>query len=418
MSIEIRPPAAPSNPTGKIAADAGRARALGAQAEGDAAAVSFISLLGAMGEDLPMTPAPVASTMAGDAALLDDPLAGSARQAGAGTSDEVLLAAIPVQQPALVPVQMPVPADEALAALPGANHPAPGGKWAGVQGGPVIVGQQMMDDAAPLLLPSGGGNGTRSLQQLAADGVFGQADKPAPAVSSRDFMARVEAARIAAETVAAAPAAGSQLAGSGNLAAPQLASMFDVSAAGLGAGGGPLRNQDRAQARSSAPGVSPGFVAWGDATPAGTSHGANAVYAPGAMTPAPSTALAEKMHYWVSRGVQSAELQLDAFAGGTVDVSIAVKGDSAVVEFRTDQPQARQMLLDAMPQLKEMLAGEGLMLSGGFVGGSAQQNTPSRQHDGQAPGARSATVVPTAESAVGRLTPAGSTAGSNVDLFV
>ena len=127
-------------------------------------------------------------------------------------------------------------------------------------------------------------------------------------------------------------------------------------------------------------------MAWGDATPAGTSHGASAVYAPGAMTPAPATAMAEKMHYWVSRGVQSAELQLDAFAGGTVDVSIAVKGDEAIVEFRTDQPQARQLLLDAMPQLKELLASEGLMLSGGFVGGSAQQGASSqRSDDGQPP---------------------------------
>ena len=124
------------------------------------------------------------------------------------------------------------------------------------------------------------------------------------------------------------------------------------------------------------------------------------------------------MHYWVSRGVQSAALQLDAFAGGTVDVNIAVKGDAAVVEFRTDQPQARQMLLDAMPQLKELLAAEGLMLSGGLVGDSSQQDAQSRYPDGQAPGGRSATVVSTPEPVAGRLTPARATREGGVDLFV
>lgn len=135
-------------------------------------------------------------------------------------------------------------------------------------------------------------------------------------------------------------------------------------------------------------GVSP----WSDAMSAGTSHGASPVYAPGALTPAPEAAMAQKVHYWVTRGVQSAELQLDAFAGGSVDVSIAVKGDQAVVEFRTDQPEARRMLLETMPQLKDLLAGEGLMLSGGFVGGSAQQNSGSSARENARPGAREGVV--------------------------
>jgi flagellar hook-length control protein FliK len=126
------------------------------------------------------------------------------------------------------------------------------------------------------------------------------------------------------------------------------------------------------------------------------------------------------MHYWVSRGVQSAELQLDAFAGGSVDVSISVKGDSAMVEFRTDQPQARQLLLDAMPQLKDLLASEGLMLSGGFVGGSAQQGASSRDRDGQP----STTVRPaggagrTLESTGNSAAVTRATSGASVDLFV
>lgn len=419
MSIEIRPPAAPSNPTGKTAAiDAGRNRATGAQAEGDAPAMSFLSLLGTIGDGQPNMPGPAAGTLDGDAALADAGLAGAARKtAGADLANDALLAVVPAQ-PGLVSAQVPVPADGASVAPAGTGRTAGGGKWTGVQGGGADSGQQKPDEATPLSAQSGGYKDTHALQQAAADDMQGSLDKPALSPSSREFMARVEAARTAAETVAAAPPAGSAAGTGGLSAAPQIASMFDASAAGLRAGGGPLRNQDKVQARSSTPGVSPGFVAWGDATPAGTSHGASAVYAPGAMTPAPATAMAEKMRYWVSRGVQSAELQLDAFAGGTVDVSIAVKGDSAVVEFRTDQPQARQMLLDAMPQLKELLAGEGLMLSGGFVGGSAQQDGQSRHQGGQAPGTRSGTVVSTSAPVAGRLTPARATAGGSVDLFV
>ncbi|HQX58175.1 MAG TPA: flagellar hook-length control protein FliK [Burkholderiaceae bacterium] len=410
MSIEIRPPAAPSNPVGKSSADAGRTRANGTQGDGDAAAVSFLSLLGAMGEGLPNPLASAAGATAADAGLAE------AQRTAAVLVNDTVLTGVPVPA-ALASVQLP--ADGKPAALPGANHPSAGGRWTGVQGGGPATGQQQMaDEAAPLVMPSGGGNDTQSLQQLAADSALGQTDKPAPTASPRDFAARVEAARTAAEAVVAAPQAGSQAGAVGNTVAPQFASMFDVSAAGLRTGGSPQRNQERLQARSSAPGTSPGFVAWGDATPAGTSHGASAVYAPGAMTPAPATAMAEKMHYWVSRGVQSAALQLDAFGGGTVDVSIAVKGDSAVVEFRTDQPQARQMLLDAMPQLKELLAGEGLMLSGGFVGGSTQQDTQSRHRDGQSPGARSVTMVSTPEPVTGRPAPVGATAGASVDLFV
>lgn len=158
----------------------------------------------------------------------------------------------------------------------------------------------------------------------------------------------------------------------GNPAAA-VGSMFEAGLAGLRGGPG-ARLHERGTARSlasEAPGV--GFVAWSDAAPGSSApQAANPVHAPTVAAPALPGALAQKLHYWVAGGVQSAELQLDSFGGGAVDVRIAVKGDEAFVEFRSDQPQARKLLLDAMPQLKDLLAGEGLMLSGGFVGGSAQ----------------------------------------------
>ena len=89
---------------------------------------------------------------------------------------------------------------------------------------------------------------------------------------------------------------------------------------------------------------------------------------------APEVAIAQKLQVWILRGVQTAELQLDAAGGGAVDVSVSVQGNEAYVEFRSDQPEARRLLQDAMPHLKELLRAEGMLLSGGFVGTSARQD--------------------------------------------
>lgn len=274
---------------------------------------------------------------------------------------------------------------------------------------------QQAGGEAALSKPAARINATNELQQLPAHALAAQQQGDAAPVSSRDFMARVEAARVAAEPDAATLRAASAPLGGGP-SLTQGVSMFDSMAAGLRPSGA-LRGQERNQFRMGATGTAPGMVTWGDATPAGTQHGASAVYAPGALTPAPATAMAEKVHYWVSRGVQSASLQLDAFAGGSVDVSIAVKGDQAIIEFRTDQPQARQLLLEAMPQLKELLASEGLMLSGGFVGGSAQQGGQSQGRGNPQTTAREV-LVGTPQAAPGCARPLDGVSGGRVDLFV
>ena len=99
-------------------------------------------------------------------------------------------------------------------------------------------------------------------------------------------------------------------------------------------------------------------------------------------------AVAEKLFYWVTGGVQNAELQVDAFGGGSVDVTVSVQGNQAMVEFRSDQPEARRLLNDAMPQLRAMLGEEGLMLSGGFVGTSGREGAEAspRRHPDQRQG--------------------------------
>lgn len=131
----------------------------------------------------------------------------------------------------------------------------------------------------------------------------------------------------------------------------------------------------------------------------------------------PEVAVAEQVHYWVTKGVQNAELQLDAFGGGQVEVHVSVVGNEAQVEFRTDQPEARRLLQDAMPQLRQMLEQEGMLLSGGFVGTSTRQDQePNTRQPARAPeGARvPATVsLPSAGQTLGAR---GS--GRTLDVFV
>ena len=140
-------------------------------------------------------------------------------------------------------------------------------------------------------------------------------------------------------------------------------------------------------------------------------------YSPDLSSSSPDTAVAEKLNYWISRGVQNAELKLDAFGGGTVQVNIAMSGLDAQVEFRSDQPEARRLLTDAMPQLRDMLKNEGLSLSGGFVGTSAQSDPGSQEQRSQAQSARIFRAA--AEPApMGRTSPVNRMPGRTVDLFV
>jgi flagellar hook-length control protein FliK len=90
----------------------------------------------------------------------------------------------------------------------------------------------------------------------------------------------------------------------------------------------------------------------------------------------PDTQVAETVSYWATHGVQSAELTLDGLGNEPVKVHISVEGDQAQVDFRSNQPEVRQALENASAQLKAMLSGEGLQLTGMSVGTSAQGQTP------------------------------------------
>jgi flagellar hook-length control protein FliK len=101
--------------------------------------------------------------------------------------------------------------------------------------------------------------------------------------------------------------------------------------------------------------------------------------------------MVDQVSWWLSQRTQGAELQLDVAGGAPVSVSVQVQGNEAQVAFRSDHPEARQLLANALPQLEKMMGAEGLVLSGASVGssgGSGQQGeappgAPARAGQGE-----------------------------------
>lgn len=131
----------------------------------------------------------------------------------------------------------------------------------------------------------------------------------------------------------------------------------------------------------------------------------------------PEKTVADTVSYWVTQGVQNAELTLDGFGGESIGVSISLRGDEARIDFRTDQPEVRQVLEGAVAHLKDLLSSEGLVLSGVSVGGSAQDRAGAQDRRNQ-PDVRQATFV-TKESELAEKTPqVNRQAGKGLDIYV
>lgn len=136
------------------------------------------------------------------------------------------------------------------------------------------------------------------------------------------------------------------------------------------------RQPDRFAAKSSVFSTDAGMGGiWGQSA----LHSGNRFDAPLVMAPSTTssleTSVAETVSYWATQGVQNAELKLDGLGDHPVAVHISMKGDQAHIDFRTDQPEVRQLLEGASTHLKELLKSEGLVLSGVSVGTSAQGNS-------------------------------------------
>ncbi len=133
---------------------------------------------------------------------------------------------------------------------------------------------------------------------------------------------------------------------------------------------------------------------------------------------APELMVAEQVKYWISQDVQNAELKIDGFDGLPVDVSITLKGNEASVDFRTDQEGIRDVLQSTETHLKEVLAREGLVLSGMSIGASLQQGSRD-SHQGRNPESRRRMEVSPADTPlVGSITTQSAVAGKSIDVFV
>jgi len=127
--------------------------------------------------------------------------------------------------------------------------------------------------------------------------------------------------------------------------------------------------------------------------------------------------VADTVSYWVTQGVKNAALKLDGFGEHPLEVNISMQGGETHIDFRTDQPEIRQILEGAMAHLKDLLKSEGVMLSGVSVGASGQ-NGGGGQDPRDRPGAREGTVVTTKSAPTDSPRVVSLPAGRVLDLFV
>jgi flagellar hook-length control protein FliK len=93
-------------------------------------------------------------------------------------------------------------------------------------------------------------------------------------------------------------------------------------------------------------------------------------------------ALGQKILWMISDGRQIAELNLNPPDLGPLQVILSVTDDQAVAMFFSQQPDVRNALEAALPRLKEMMAENGIQLSGATVGSdSPQQQKGFERHD-------------------------------------
>ncbi len=131
----------------------------------------------------------------------------------------------------------------------------------------------------------------------------------------------------------------------------------------------------------------------------------------------PEGQVAETVSYWASHGVQSAELTLDGLGDEPVEVRISVEGDQAQIDFRSNQPEVRQALESASAQLKALLSGEGLQLTGMSVGTSGRGS--AQGEGGQPkPSSRQTKLVSVEPPRSSAARPANAAVGQALDLYV
>lgn len=85
---------------------------------------------------------------------------------------------------------------------------------------------------------------------------------------------------------------------------------------------------------------------------------------------------------FASQRIQSAEIAVTPADLGPVSVSIEVRGQEASLAFNAPHAATRAAIEDALPRLREMLAGQGLQLTNASVGDQTRRDTAQSNRDG------------------------------------
>lgn len=90
--------------------------------------------------------------------------------------------------------------------------------------------------------------------------------------------------------------------------------------------------------------------------------------------------MAEKVRWMINARSSQAEIRLDPAELGSMQVKVSMSGEAASVSFMVQSPQAREALEQAVPRLREMLAGQGIELGQSSV---EQQQSGNKQSQGE-----------------------------------
>ena len=91
-----------------------------------------------------------------------------------------------------------------------------------------------------------------------------------------------------------------------------------------------------------------------------------------------SVNMKERMMLMMKNGVQTADIRLDPAELGQMQVKMSVENDVTSVSFIVQNSQAKELLEKALPQLKEMLAEQGVEMGESSV---SQQDKQQQQLD-------------------------------------
>jgi len=134
------------------------------------------------------------------------------------------------------------------------------------------------------------------------------------------------------------------------------------------------------------PAATPGVGAFSTSAASGTSPADAAQwrlpYTPGDLRF--GEALGERLSWMIRDGLQQAEITLNPQELGPIRIALSMQGDAAQLGIQADHPFTRQIIEDALPRLKDLLAEQGVQLGQTQVGeGSARQaHAESRQGQG------------------------------------